>query len=51
MEQKYRTTLATVAFMDVLGSSEAIKTNADESLNAIHITYDEAIIQLALIHI
>lgn len=33
MEQKYRTTLAAVAFIDVLGSSEAIKTNADESLN------------------
>ena len=50
MEQKYRTTLAAVAFIDVLGSSEAIKTNADESLNAIHIAYDESIIQLKKYH-
>ncbi len=45
MEQKYKTTLATVAFIDVLGSSEAIKSNANESLNAIHTAYDETIIQ------
>lgn len=50
MEQKYRTTLAAVAFIDVLGSSEAIKTNADESLNAIHIAYDETIIQFKKYH-
>ena len=29
MEQKYRTTLAAVAFIDVLGSSKAIKNNAN----------------------
>lgn len=45
MEQKYRTKSAVVAFIDVLGSSEAIKNNANESLNAIHIAYDETIIQ------
>lgn len=45
MEQKYRTKPAVVAFIDVLGSSEAIKNNANESLNAIHIAYDETIIQ------
>lgn len=50
MEQKYRTTLAVVAFIDVLGSSEAIKTNADESLNAIHIAYDETIIEFKKYH-
>ena len=50
MEQKYRTTLATVAFIDVLGSSEAIRTNADESLNAIHIAYDETIIEFNKFH-
>lgn len=45
VEQKYKTSLATVAFIDVLGSSEAIKNNANESLNAIHTAYDETIIQ------
>lgn len=50
MEQKYRTILAAVAFIDVLGSSEAIKNNANESLNAIHIAYDETIIQFKKYH-
>ena len=45
MEQKYQTVLAVVAFIDVLGSSKAIRTNANESLNAIHTAYDEAIIE------
>jgi len=30
VEQKYKTTLAAVAFIDVLGFSEAIKSNANE---------------------
>lgn len=50
MEQKYRTKPAVVAFIDVLGSSEAIKNNANESLNAIHIAYDETIIQFKKYH-
>ncbi len=50
MEPKYKTTLATVAFIDVLGSSEAIKNNANESLNAIHIAYDETMIEFKKFH-
>jgi len=50
VELKYRTTLAAVAFIDVLGSSEAIKNNANESLNAIHIAYDETIIEFKKFH-
>lgn len=50
MEQKYKTTLAAVAFIDVLGSSKAIKNNANESLNAIHIAYDETIVQFKKYH-
>ncbi len=50
MEPKYRTILAAVAFIDVLGSSEAIKNNANESLNAIHIAYDETIIEFKKFH-
>ena len=50
MEQKYKTTLAAVAFIDVLGSSKAIKNNANESLNAIHIAYDEPIVQFKKYH-
>ena len=44
MEQKYKTKSAVVAFIDVLGSSEAIRNNVNESLNAVHIAYDETII-------
>ena len=50
MNQKYQTTLSVVAFIDVLGSSEAIRTNANESLNAIHTAYDEAIIEFEKNH-
>lgn len=50
VEQKYKTTLAAVAFIDVLGSSKAIKNNANESLNAIHIAYDETIVQFKKYH-
>lgn len=50
MEQKYKTTLAAVAFIDVLGSSKAIKNNANESSNAIHIAYDETIVQFKKYH-
>lgn len=50
MEQKYRTKPAVVAFIDVLGSSEAIKNNANESLNAIHTAYDETIIEFKKYH-
>ena len=45
MEQKYKTKSAVVAFIDVLGSSEAIRNNVNESLNAVHIAYDETIMQ------
>ncbi len=50
MEQKYRTKSAVVAFIDVLGSSEAIKNNVNESLNAIHTAYDETIIEFRKFH-
>lgn len=50
MEQNYKTTIATVAFVDVLGSSKAIKTDADNSLNAIHTAYDETIIEFKRYH-
>ena len=50
MEQKYKTKPTAVAFIDVLGSSEAIKNNVNESLNAIHIAYDETIIQFEKYH-
>lgn len=50
MEQKYRTKPAVVAFIDVLGSSEAIKNNVNESLNAIHTAYDETIIEFRKFH-
>lgn len=45
MEQKYRTKPTVVAFINVLGSSEAIKNNVNESLNAILTAYDETIIE------
>lgn len=51
MEQKYKTKPTAVAFIDVLGSSEAIKNNVNESLNAIHIAYDETIIQFEKYHL
>ncbi len=43
MEQEYKTNNSFVAFIDVLGSSEAIKNDPDKSLNAIHKAYDMAI--------
>ncbi|MCH5280928.1 MAG: hypothetical protein J1E61_05615 [Lachnospiraceae bacterium] len=43
MEQKYKMINAVVAFIDVLGSSEAIEEDEVASLNAIHIAYDKAL--------
>ena len=50
MEQKYKTKSAVVAFIDVLGPSEAIRNNVNESLNAVHIAYDETIMQFKKYH-
>ena len=50
MEQKYKTKSAVVAFIDVIGSSEAIRNNVNESLNAVHIAYDETIMQFKKYH-
>ena len=36
VENKYKTTKSIVAFIDVLGSSEAIKNDADKSLQMMH---------------
>ena len=43
VENKYKTTKSIVAFIDVLGSSEAIKNDADKSLQMMHDAYTEAV--------
>ena len=43
MEGQYKTTESIVAFIDVLGSSEAIKSDADKSLQMMHDAYTEAV--------
>ena len=43
MERKYKTTKSIVAFIDVLGSSEAIKNDADKSLQMMHDAYAESV--------
>lgn len=43
MSEKYKTTKSIVAFIDVLGSTEAIMKNADKSLQMMHDAYSEAI--------
>lgn len=43
MKNKYKTTNSIVAFIDVLGSSEAIKNDADKSLQMMHDAYTEAV--------
>ena len=41
--KEYKTTEHIVAFIDILGATAKIKENVDESLNAVHKTYDLAI--------
>lgn len=43
MSEKYKTTKSIVAFIDVLGSTEAIMKDADKSLQMMHDAYSEAI--------
>ena len=43
MSEKYKTTESIVAFIDVLGSTEAIMSDADKSLQMMHDAYSEAI--------
>ena len=43
MENKYKTIKSIVAFIDVLGSSEAIKNDADKSLQIMHDAYTKAV--------
>lgn len=43
MSEKYKTTESIVAFIDVLGSTDAIMRNADKSLRMMHNAYSEAI--------
>ena len=43
MGRKYKTTTSIVAFIDILGSSEAIKNDADSSLQMMHDAYVEAV--------
>ena len=42
-EKKYKTSEYVVAFIDILGASNAIKTNDSSSLNVVHKIYDGAI--------
>ena len=42
MDIKYETKDCIVAFIDILGSSNAIMKDAQKSLNTVHIAYDEA---------
>jgi len=42
MSEKYKTTKSIVAFIDVLGSTEAIMKDADKSLQMMHDAYSEA---------
>ena len=43
MSDTYKTTTSIVAFIDVLGSTEAIMKDADKSLQMMHDAYSEAI--------
>lgn len=43
MSEKYKTTKSIVAFIDVLGSTEAIMRDVDKSLQMMHDAYSEAI--------
>ena len=43
MSEKYKTTKSIVAFIDVLGSTEAIMKDSDKSLQMMHDAYSEAI--------
>lgn len=42
-DKKYKTSEYVVAFIDILGSSAAIKKDADQSLNVVHCAYEKAI--------
>ena len=48
VKYQYETEFAAAAFIDVLGTSEAIKEDADRSLNEIHLAYDDAVKELKM---
>lgn len=43
MNKEYKASEHMVAFIDILGASEKIKQNSNESLNTVHFVYEESL--------
>lgn len=50
MAKEYKTSEHIVAFIDVLGASEIIKQNSNESLNTVHFVYEDSLRKAEMIY-
>ena len=50
MNKEYKASEHIVAFIDVLGASEKIKQNSNESLNTVHFVYEESLHKAEIIY-
>ncbi len=50
MNKEYKISEYIVAFIDILGASEKIKQNSNESLNTVHFVYEESLRKAEIIY-